>query len=376
MILQCKKIMYDEPGRFRSGGPGRCDAVGRPKPSDCNFVVRSHHLTKNLSTMKNDGYPKEPVLVIGSEKRAFSLAVCLLQAGHPVQLCTKNISIAREKINTHLDDLYKYQPDHVPARTGIKVLSKLDAQLDEKLVIAITDEHLSAKNKIIQEVEPLTSLDTVIAINTESIPLHEIQQHANHQERIIGANWVEPVHTTFFLEIITNELTSKKLADKFFNLAKRHWQKDPYLLAHGMGIRTRMLCAMIREAFYLIEKGYVTPEDIDRACRNDPGYYFPFAGNFRYMDLMGTYIYGVVMQDLNRDLSKARNVPDFFKEIMAKGHYGMETGKGFFEYEEGEAVTAAVENWHAIFREFSYQIQKIIEKYPFQYLEEEMDVKK
>ena len=321
--------------------------------------------------MKNDGAPKEPVLIIGNEKMAFSLVVCLLQAGHPVRLCTKGVSIAHEKINTHLDDLYKFQPDHIPARTDFKLVSQLDTPLDEKLVIAITNENLSEKKTLLQQVEPLIASDTIIVINTESIPLHEIQQCAIHKERIIGANWVEPVHTTFFLEIITNEHTSKALADKFYSLAKHCWQKDPYLLTHGRGIRTRMLCAMIREAFYLIEKGYVTPEDIDRACRNDPGYYFPFAGNFRYMDLMGTFIYGVVMQDLNPDLSKAQDIPDFFKEIMAKDRYGMENGKGFFEYEKEE-----IENWHAIFRKFSYQIQKIIEKYPFQYLEEEMDVKK
>ena len=326
--------------------------------------------------MKNDGYLKEPVLVIGNDKIAFTLVVCLLQAGHPVRLCTKEAAIARKKIDIHLNDLCKYQPDRAPAQTGFEVVSQLHTPLDEKLIIAITDENFSTKKDVIQEAEQLSAPDTIIAINTESIPLHEIQQDAIHKERILGANWVEPVHTTFFLEIITNEHTSKALADKFFHLAKHYWQKDPYLLTHGMGIRTRMLCAMIREAFYLIEKGYVTPEDIDRACRNDPGYYFPFAGNFRYMDLMGTFIYGVVMQDLNPDLSKAQDIPDFFKELIAKGHYGMENGKGFFEYGKGKSAATAVENWYAIFRKFSYQIQKIIEKYPFQYLEEEMDVKK
>jgi 3-hydroxybutyryl-CoA dehydrogenase len=86
---------------------------------------------------------------------------------------------------------------------------------------------------------------------------------------------------------------------------------------------------------------------------------------------MGTYIYGVVMQDLNPDLSKERNIPHFFNKIIAEGRLGMKNGKGFFEYKDKE-----VEKWQRIFRKFSYQIQKIIDKYPFQYLEEDMQIKK
>jgi len=333
----------------------------------------SDHVSRlqNLRSMQNDRYPKEPVLVIGNKNQVFSLVVCLLQAGHPVTLFTEEKSRAMEKINTHLDDLEKYQPDNVPGQADFKIISQWDAHRDEKLAIAITDENLSAKKAVVQEVEEILSPASIIAINTESIPLQEIQQNAIHKERIIGANWAAPVHTTFFLEIITNEHNPQVWVDRFFILAKYHWQKDPYVLNNGMGIRTRMLCAMIREAFSLIEKGYVTPEDIDRACRNDPGYYFPFAGNFRYMDLMGTYIYGMVMQDLNPDLSIDCEIPDLFKKIIEESNYGMENSKGFFEYEEGEA-----EKWQAIFRKFSYQIQQIIEKYPFKYLEETMDIKK
>ena len=319
--------------------------------------------------MQHNGYFREPIVVVGNEQPVFSLVVCLLQAGHPVTLCTQETSRALEKITTHWEDVYGFQAD-APTHPDIVCIPQLKTPRNEKLVIAMTRENISEKKAVLRQLEEHVPTDAIIAINTESIPLHELQQHAMHQERIIGANWVEPVHTTFFLEIIINEHTSKKRVDRFYGLAKDHWQKDPYVLRHGSGIRTRMLCAMIREAFYLVKEGYVTPEDIDRACRNDPGYYFPFAGNFRYMDLMGAYIYGVVMQDLNPDLSKDRTIPDFFHEILAKGHHGMESGQGFYAYEEGE-----VEQWQAILRKFSYQIQEIIAKYPFNYQEEEIPVK-
>ncbi|HZG23412.1 MAG TPA: 3-hydroxyacyl-CoA dehydrogenase family protein, partial [Chitinophagaceae bacterium] len=114
-----------------------------------------------------------------------------------------------------------------------------------------------------------------------------------------------------------------------------------------------------------LENGYVTKEDIDRSLRNDGGYYLPFAGNFRYMDLMGTYIYGIVMKDLNPELSKDSFIPAFCQHLIDKGLTGMSGGAGFYEYGPGEA-----EEWERVVREFSYRIEEIISKYPFNHIEE------
>jgi len=177
---------------------------------------------------------------------------------------------------------------------------------------------------------------------------------------------VEPAHTTFFLEIISNKNTRNDLVKELSAVAHQHWQKDPYVVNTDYSVRGRMMSALIREAFYLIENGYVSFEDVDRACRNDAGYYFPFAGNFRYMDLMGTYIYGLVMKDMNPDLSKDRHIPQFFKDIIASGGEGMNNHKGFYKYSAEE-----VQRWNEVSTVFSYQIQKFIEKYPFNYLEKQ-----
>ena len=155
-------------------------------------------------------------------------------------------------------------------------------------------------------------------------------------------------------------MTNKVLAANLINLAKKRWNKDPYLIWGDVSVRAKMLYAMAREAFYLVHNGYASIEDVDRACRNDAGYYLPFAGNFRYMDLMGTYAYGLVMKDLNRELSRSSKAPAFFQEIMAQGGLGMENGFGFYEYDED-----AVDKWKEVVGKFSHEVQYIIRKYPF-----------
>ena len=287
------------------------------------------------------------ILLTGSNKLTAGIAVCLLEAGHEVSLYNPSGDELQPLILRHLQDLGRNDL-FVNFSEGLSI-----GNYD--LALCINQENLEEKQKLIARIERFVDADTPIGINTESISLDEITSGSN---RIIGINWSEPAHTSFFLEIISSPSTKPELAQEIFTHAKQHWQKDPYLLKNGRGIRSRMLTALIREAFYLVENNYVRVEDIDRACRNDAGYYLPFAGNFRYMDLMGAFMYGVVMQDLNPELSKDKHIPAFCRELFQSGAKGMKSGKGFYEYEEGEA-----EEWDEKFRKFSYEIKDVISKY-------------
>ncbi len=310
--------------------------------------------------MTESGQHVEPVLLVGSNKLTYSIALCLQKAGHPVILITPDEENAR-----------RYMTAETFGHSGagsLRILSDLTFQERISIAIVITEEDLSVKKNVIAELENVLPDDTLIAINTESISLRALQLGAKNSERVVGANWVEPVDTTFFLEIIANEITRKSLVDHLYHTARNCWRKDPYIITGDSGIRMRLFAAMLREAFYLIKNDYANVEDIDRACRNDAGYYLPFAGNLRYMDLMGTSAYGMVMKDLNPELARDKAAPDFFKELIQNDHLGMESGSGFYKYQSGEK-----EKWEALMNQFSHQISDLIEKYPFNYKGVEAD---
>lgn len=301
---------------------------------------------------------KEPLLVSGKCPLASGIAVCLLQAGHPVTLHTADPAAAAGQIEKHIEQAGKYAGRHISAQ-DCEITYRLPAGRNFGAAIAVTAECERTKRQLLAALEGIMPPDAVIAVNTESIPLSTLQEGAAYPFRIIGVNWAEPAHTTLFLEMIVNGTCREPLAQAFRKMAL-NWGKDPYLITGEDGIRSRMLSALAREAFYLVENGYATLEDIDRACRNDAGYYLPFAGNFRYMDLMGPYAYGLVMKDLNPELARDSEPPPFMSELVAAGHTGMDAGKGFYEYNPEEA-----ENWKAVFSRFSYRIRQLMDRYPF-----------
>jgi 3-hydroxybutyryl-CoA dehydrogenase len=283
--------------------------------------------------------------------------VCLLRAHQKVTLLKSQEPKMLLLLEQYSEDLRNIEGEIIDI-SELNIISSIDKSIKYDIVIAVTNEDVDEKTALIKQLESYVSQNVIIAINTESIALSTLQSSAQHPERIIGANWVEPAHTTYFLEIICNANSDDDCVNRFYNSAKELWQKDPYLIRRDVGIRARMMCALIREAFYLIENDYVSIEDIDRACRNDAGYYLPFAGNFRYMDLMGTYMYGIVMHDLNPELSNSTHIPLFCQQLIDDKSLGMKNGRGFYSYKPGEA-----EEWEKTFRNFTYKIHNIIRKY-------------
>jgi 3-hydroxybutyryl-CoA dehydrogenase len=313
-------------------------------------------------------YNRTEILVIGNGALSFSVIMCLLLAGHPVTLVTESIDEAIAGIDAHILNTSKSSL-RVIDKQLLKVVNIADEKKDFQIAIAITDENFKIKQSVICKLEKMICKDSIIAINTESIPISDLQYESQVPNRIIGLNWTEPAHTSFFLEIIINGVTNKELAIDVYDLAKKYWSKHPYLITTDLGIRAKLLSVMAREAFHLVDSGYASIEDIDRACRNDAGYYLPFSGNFRYMDLMGTYAYGLVMKDLNRELSCETKTPDFFNQIIEQGGLGMENKQGFYNYEEED-----VKRWKEVFSKFCYQIHDVIGKYPFNYTKHKNDL--
>lgn len=202
--------------------------------------------------------------------------------------------------------------------------------------------------------------EKIITINIDGDKLLDIQSHCNLD--LLGMNVSYPMKSSLFLEIIKSNRNSKAQVDSLYEFSCNVLKLDPYI-CENISIRAFLLAAMAREAFYLVDNGYADPESIDRACRNDAGYYLPFTGNFLYMDLMGTMAYSLVMKDLNPELSKEDKLPDWFIEKIRNGHCGMDDNVGIHIYTAQDKT-----KWEVLVDEFTEEIGSIIHKYKKDYL--------
>lgn len=298
------------------------------------------------------------ILILGMGRTASSVAVCLAASGSAVTLCCEDLEMHQARIETHLSDLGL----HLGITETKKILVTREKTWSEtqNLVFITGYSDLAQIQSLIQFLEDFHSRDLIIAVSTDHIELNSLQRHSQRPENIVVVNWSEPAHTTFFMEIVFNAQTDQQIITRLENAARKSWNKDPYTIRAELGVRGRMCTAMLREALYLIDKGYANIEDIDRACRNDAGTYMPFVGNFQYMDLMGTFAYGVVMGKLNQELYNGTAPPPFFNQISGDGRGGEAEKSSFYEYSAED-----MEEWDLRMRNFSFEVRSLISKYPF-----------
>lgn len=319
---------------------------------------------------------KTAVAVVGLGLMGCSIVTCLLMAGHKVIAVApipSDMDTAYGRVMAHLikskeEGLTIVEPEGF--MSSLLITEDYTALKDVKLVIECTIEDLAIKKSVYAKIESNVSQETVITSNTSAIPISILQAESKRPERFLGLHWAEPSHTTRFLEIICGDKSDLNYANWLYDLSHA-WGKEPTLVKKDIRgfITNRLMYAMYREAFSLVEKGYATVEDVDRACRNNAGYWMTLVGVFRWMDLTGVPAYHNVMKDLLPTLCNDTKVPALMESVVADGAKGTANAKGFYDYTPEEAKM-----WEKVFEEFSYEIRRLALKYPADVVKQRMNV--
>ncbi|MDF7818712.1 3-hydroxyacyl-CoA dehydrogenase family protein [Runella sp. MFBS21] len=312
--------------------------------------------------------------VVGLGLMGCSITTCLLMAGHKVVAVAPlptDVSTAKPRIEEHLqkslqEGLTTLEPSYY--WPSLLITEEYAALADCEVVIECTLENLAIKRAVYEKIEAVVSADTVITSNTSAIPISVLQQEVKHPRRFLGLHWAEPSHTTRFLEVICGELSDVSKGEWLYELSHR-WGKEPTLVRKDIRgfITNRLMYALYREAFDLVEKGYATVEDVDRACRNNAGYWMTLVGPFRWMDLTGVPAYHTVLKELFPTLSNRTDIPPLIDDLVKAGAKGVQNAQGFYEYSPEEARL-----WRETFEDFSYEIRKLALRYPADVVKKKM----
>ncbi|MGD9606190.1 MAG: 3-hydroxyacyl-CoA dehydrogenase NAD-binding domain-containing protein [Leucobacter sp.] len=213
-----------------------------------------------------------------------------------------------------------------------------EALAGAEYVLEAVPEREDLKKQVIAQVEELVGSEVIIASNTSGIPITKLAEGMAHPERFVGMHWSNPPHVIPMIEVVPGEQTSDAVRDAVVALANS-FGYEAVLEGEVPGfVENRILYAIMRESLALVDEGVISKEDMDICVRWGIGFKLAVVGPMRLLDMAGLDTYNNVASYLNRDLSKTDGVPKMITDNIEAGTFGFKSGKGLFEYGEGDVA--------------------------------------
>lgn len=196
------------------------------------------------------------------------------------------------------------------------------------VVIEAVIEKMDIKQSVFRELENHLTNDCVIASNTSSLSITEMQNVLKNPERFAGMHFFNPVHRMPLVEVIRGEKTSDRTVATVFQLSKQ-LGKTPIVVKDAPGfLVNRLLVPYLNESMHLLSDG-ATINEIDQALLD---FGMPM-GPIELIDEVGVDVGEKVLQILYRAFGERMTPSQLTPKVVAAGRLGKKTGKGMYLYE-------------------------------------------
>jgi 3-hydroxyacyl-CoA dehydrogenase len=200
---------------------------------------------------------------------------------------------------------------------------------DVDFVIEAVPERLEIKQAVFSELDAVTPGHAILASNTSSLSITEMGEATSRPDQVVGFHFFYPASVMRLIEIIEGDDTSSETAQAAASFAQRI-RKMPIRCAEAPGfVVNRILNSSVSELWrFQVETG-IDVQEIDRLVTESKA--APM-GPFFLTDLLGLDTVLHVATHLADSYGERFVVHPKMKELVAEGHLGAKTGRGFYEH--------------------------------------------
>ena len=203
------------------------------------------------------------------------------------------------------------------------------------VVIEAIFENADAKRELYAKLEPRMKQGAILATNTSSIVLEELARGLADPGRLVGLHFFNPVAKMMLVEIIRSAETRGEIVEDALAFTRR-LDKLPLPCRSSPGfVVNRVLMPYMTEAMLAADEG-VPLALIDRAAVE---FGMPM-GPIELADTVGLDVASHVGKILATAFGLP--VPRGTAELIAAGHVGRKSGRGYYEWRDGKPVKPPV----------------------------------
>lgn len=284
--------------------------------------------------------PGNNAVIVGGGVMGGDIAIILAAGGWNVHVMSRSQK-TREALGGRIEAGLKKLGAPAAHAAKCKAYARLDgiSWNDVSLVVEAVTEDLPLKQRIFAEIEALARPEIPIASNTSNFPIGEIGKGMKTRSRVTGLHFFMPAHLVPLVEVVSSEFTDAKVAEGLVALMKQLGKAPIWVKKDVPGfVGNRIQHAMMREALYLIADGVVSPEGVDTAVRYGFGFRFIACGPIMQKEMSGWDTNYLVGSALYPHLHSEPAPPAMIGDMVARGHIGMKTKRGFWEWTDERAA--------------------------------------
>lgn len=204
-----------------------------------------------------------------------------------------------------------------------------DVCREADLLIEAVPEEMEVKLEIFTIFDKFAKPGAILASNTSSLSVTEMASITFRAEDCVGMHFFNPVPKMKLLEIVRALETSEATLQTCVEVGRR-MGKEVVVIRESPGFVTSRIDAMIgNEAFYMLQEGIASAEDIDKALKlglNHP------MGPFELADMVGLDVRLNILEYLHKTLGEKYRPCPLLAQYVKAGRTGRKSGRGVYDY--------------------------------------------
>ncbi|MCF8043799.1 MAG: 3-hydroxyacyl-CoA dehydrogenase family protein [Desulfarculaceae bacterium] len=280
------------------------------------------------------------IAVVGLGLMGPGIAQVMAQAGYQVSgydLNKESYPLAKQIIANNMELLVEAgqaKPgDQETTMANISLVETLEeAVAGAQIVIEVVSEKKPIKQAVYEQIDKAADPDAIIWSNTSTLNIFELMP-ASRLPRTLIVHWFAPPQILPLIEVVQGPETLAEVVGLTMPFLEA-LNKRPVLIKDYVPgfIINRLLRILGRETYFLLDNGYVTPEDLDMAVKASIAPRMMVLGltqryDFTGLDLTYANLHNEEFKDAPEDAE-----PEFIVSRVKKNHLGIKTGIGVYDY--------------------------------------------
>jgi 3-hydroxyacyl-CoA dehydrogenase/enoyl-CoA hydratase/3-hydroxybutyryl-CoA epimerase len=294
---------------------------------------------KGLGLKDKDGKPQVPISrvhVVGAGVMGGDIAAWCAQRGLSVTLQDREMKFIEPALKRAREALEKRLRDTTKAG---ELMTRLTADVAgdgvprADVIIEAIFENAAAKHELFARIEPRMKANAILASNTSSIMLEQLDDQLPDPGKLVGVHFFNPVSQLPLVEIVRGETSSEDSIQKAIAFARKI-DKLPLPCKSSPGfLVNRVLVPYLYEAMFALQDG-IPIEVIDEAALR---YGMPM-GPVELADVVGLDVCKHVGDIVSGALNKQKPDTSRLDALLAANKLGRKSGEGFYVWRDGKAV--------------------------------------